>query len=340
MTSRSGSRCTRGRQGSRVFIEAGRLIVESKDSEELVNVPKTTVARITCFGAVTVSAGTRSWALTNDVDVAYLSRRGKYQGQQLSAASGSRVERLRAQVAMSDDETASLRIAREMIETKISHQECLLHRLIRREKSGAVAEVMTRLRGLRAMIPEAATRDELLGVEGAAAAAYFSALGQLVPESLRFDRRSKRPPEDMVNSALSYGYAILVSECVAALIAAGLDPNIGLLHKDRSRRPSLALDLMEEFRPMIVDQVVMVAARRGALKPEHAAERPGEPGVHLNKAGKSALVGAYEKRMLSVTGGAIPGFKGSIRRHLYKQAGLLAHSIIDPDAAWFGTSWR
>jgi CRISPR associated protein, Cas1 family len=112
-------------------------------------------------------------------------------------------------------------------------------------------------------------------VPGAAARAYFGALGQIMPDGMTFAGRSRRPPEDIINAALSYGYAIILGETVSALCAAGLDPAIGLLHADDDNRPSLALDLMEEFRPLVVDQVVVSAARRAELRPEHGhRERP------------------------------------------------------------------
>jgi CRISP-associated protein Cas1 len=101
----------------------------------------------------------------------------------------------------------------------------------------------------RVILAVLSTRDELMGIEGAAAREYFGALGQIMPDGLRFAGRSRQPPGDLINVALSYGYAIIVGEAVSAQCAAGLDPAIGLLHAEQDRRPSLALDLMEEFRP-------------------------------------------------------------------------------------------
>jgi hypothetical protein len=118
---------------------------------------------------------------------------------------------------------------------------------------------------------------------------------------MRFTGRSRQPPADVINAALSYGYAIVLGEAVSALCAAGLDPAIGLLHAEQDRRPSLALDLMEEFRPLIVDQVVIAAARRGELRPEHGRREETLHGVLLTKAGREILVGGYEHRMLQHT---------------------------------------
>ena len=190
------------------------------------------------------------------------------------------------------------------------------------------------------MLPECGTRDELMGIEGAAAREYFAALGQIVPDGMRFTGRSRQPPGDLINAALSYGYAIILGEAVSALCAAGLDPAIGLLHAEQDRRPSLALDLMEEFRPLIVDQIVIAAARRAELRPEHGHREEALHGVLLTKAGREILVAAYERRMLQHTKGALPGLSGSLRRHLYRQAERLAAYVHDPQATWTGLSWR
>lgn len=212
--------------------------------------------------------------------------------------------------------------------------------MTQRDAADEIAEAIRDMRRIRAMLPDATDRDQLLGLEGAAAAAYFSALGRLVPEEVRFSLRSRRPPMDMVNSALGNGYALLLGECVAALVSAGLDPNIGILHEASGRRPGLALDLMEELRPLIVDQVVTAAARRKALTVQHGHSAPNEPGIHLTKAGKEILVRHYERRMLQIRSGAIPNFTGTLRRHLYRQAKLLAKALLNPEQEWVGLSWR
>lgn len=147
-------------------------------------------------------------------------------------------------------------------------------------------------------------------------------------------------PTVLEEAALSFGYTILAGEAVAALAAVGLDPAIGLLHADADRRPSLALDLMEEFRPLIVDQVVLAAIRQNRLTAEHGRAEDGVAGVLLTSAGREVVIGAYERRMLTTTRGALPGFSGSLRRHLYRQAERLAAYVHDPAATWSGLAWR
>ncbi|HEX5494721.1 MAG TPA: CRISPR-associated endonuclease Cas1 [Mycobacteriales bacterium] len=212
-------------------------------------------------------------------------------------------------------------------------------RFVRRDHHEDVVHSIGLLAELLGMLPECANRDELMGMEGAAARAYFDALGRLVPEPLRFTGRNRQPPLDVVNSALSFGYTVLAGEAVTALAAAGLDPAIGLLHTSTGRRPSLALDLMEEFRPLVVDQVVMTAARGGTLRAEHGRGEPGRAGVLLTRAGRQVLLDEYERRMLQVTRGALPGFSGSLRRHLYRQAQRITGQL-ESGQDWTGLSWR
>jgi CRISPR-associated protein Cas1 len=190
------------------------------------------------------------------------------------------------------------------------------------------------------LLPDAATRDELMGIEGAAARAYFAALQVLLPAELGFGGRTRRPPLDVVNAALSYDYEVLLGEAVSALGAAGLDPAVGMLHADDDARPSLALDLIEEFRPLVVDQVVAAAARRGELRLEHGRHEEGVPGVLLTRAGRETVIGAYERRMLQFTRGALPDFAGSLRRHLYRQAERVAAYVTGHSTTWTGLSWR
>ena len=329
-----------GRQGSHVRIQDGRLIVESTDDAELLDVPTGQVERLVCFGAIGISAGVRSWALNAGIDIALLSRRGTYLGELRSADDSRRIGRLRAQLRAADDPDVWLPFARSVIETKLRKQVVLLQRLTRRDTDDVVTHSAGLINQLIGMLGEAADRDGLMGVEGAGARAYFEALGALVPAEVRFDGRSRRPPQDLVNAALSYGYALLVAEAVSASVAAGLEPNAGLLHADHDRRPSLALDLMEEFRPLVVDQLVLAACRSDQLRPEHARRDDQISGVLLTIAGREIILDRYERRMLQTTRGALPGFSGTLRRHLYRQAQRLAQWIEYRDEPWTGMSWR
>ena len=125
-----------------------------------------------------------------------------------------------------------------------------------------------------------------------------------------------------------------------ALLAAGLEPSLGVLHASTDKRPSLSLDLMEEFRPLLVDRTVMALLRSRRLRPEHATVSGDGEGVWLDKDGKKALVDGYEATLQRQVKGALPGFAGTWRRHIHHQAQLLGRAIVEPDYRWSGASWR
>jgi len=328
-----------GVQGSRIRKAQGRVIVESPDEQELINLPMSQIKRFVLFGSVGLSAGVRSWALAEGVGTVFLSRKGNYLGSQTSAQGVADVRRRRAQFRVADDPELSLPLAREIVRSKLAHQQTLLRRFPSVEDADENADAVSQIQNCMRMTELAAGRDELMGLEGAAAQVYFRRFGALVPEPVRFELRSRRPPRDVMNSALGYGYAVLLGECVSALVAAGLDPAVGLLHAEEGNRPSLALDLMEEFRPYVVDQVVIELARRSSLTKAHGRDGE-EGGVLLTKEGKSVLLIAYERRMVRKTAGALPDFRGSIRRHLYRQAQRIANYVEEPSVGWTGLSWR
>lgn len=325
-------------QGGRTRVSKGRLLVESADDAELLDVPTGQVRRLVLMGSVGLTAGARSWAMSNEVDVVFASRRGQYQGSLLAASSHLRADRLRRQVSYGATQSATV-LGRAIVEAKIRKQIVVLQRFGRREHADAVREAISTMNGCQRMLSECTTTAEAMGLEGAAAAAYFPALGSLLPTELAFTLRSRQPPLDVTNSALSFLYTVLLAEAVTAVCAAGLEPGIGVLHADDERRPSLALDLMEEFRPLIVDQVVVEAARQQRLTAQHGRAEEGRSGVLLTKAGREALLNAYERRMQTTTKGALIGFAGTWRRHLHRQAQRLQAAICS-DEVWTGLTWR
>ena len=329
-----------GRDGARVHVSKGRLIVAGADGLPQMSIPRRTVSRIVLTGAVGLSAGARSWALYNDVDVVFLSRHGGYLGQLSAPRDTISARRLLRQAAFSADDAARLPLARAVVAAKLRHQIGVLHRTGRRDRGVDVTEACGKIRSLADETAHAADADELMGIEGAASTIYFEALSRLVPDEVTFSGRSRRPPKDLANAALSYAYAILLAECTGALLAAGLEPSLGVLHASTDKRPSLALDLMEEFRPLLVDRTVMALLRSRRLRPEHAAESADGEGVWLNKDGKKALVDGYEATLQRHVKGALPGFSGSWRRHIHHEAQLFGRAIVEPDYVWTGASWR
>lgn len=328
-----------GVQGSRVRISQGRVLVEDGTDKELLDVPSGQVMRVVTFGAVGISAGFRSWAMDRGVDVVLASRRGTLLGTMVGSRGEVYSARLQAQVHLQDSER-QVELARVIVAAKIAKQMTLLRRFGKKASAETVSTAVTRMSALMAMLEDAGTVDEVMGLEGAAANEYFPAYGSLFPVGLNFRVRSRRPPMDVTNSALSFLYTVLSGECVSAIRAAGMEPSLGVLHRPQEKRPSLALDLVEEFRPLVVDQVVLSAARHKRLLPEHARTDTGRGGVLLTKRGRESILEAYEERMLQVVRGALPDFSGSLRRHVFRQAQRLGGAIADHEREFTGLSWR
>ena len=354
-----------GRDGSRVHVAKERLIVDAPDGLPQMSIPRRMVSRIVLTGNVGLSAGARSWALYNDIDVLCLSRRGTYLGQLAGPRSTANAQRLLRQAEFAADEEARLPLARNIVRAKLRNQLHVLHRLARREREGsadgsagddvesagaALADRRIGVVGLEAAcrdiryimadLPDAASVEEIMGMEGAASNVYFACVAGLLPPEVSFPCRSRRPPKDMANAALSYAYSLLLGECTAALFAAGLEPSLGVLHASTDKRPSLSLDLMEEFRPLLVDRMVFGLLRSRRLRPEHAGPSDDGAGVWLNKDGKKAVVDGYEATLQRSVKGALPGFAGPWRRHIHHSAQLLGRAILEPGYDWVGVSWR
>ena len=329
-----------GRDGAHIHIKAGRVIVDAPGSLPSTSVPKNSVTRIVLSGNVGLSAGARSWAMRSGVDVVCLARRGSYQGALIGANRGAHASRLLAQVALTGDHERRVCLAASLIGAKIRGQIHVLTRIARRDEAVHVADTTAHMHAWRRSLAGARTLDEIMGIEGACSNAYFDALAGCVPADVTFDGRSRRPPRDLPNAALSYGYAILLSECVGALHAAGLEPSLGIAHAPTDKRPSLALDLMEQFRPLLVDQTVMALLRTRKLRPEHGVVEHEAGGVWLGADGKKILVDAYEAACQRSVTGALPGYLGSWRRHIAHSAQMLARAIAEPDYQWSGVAWR
>ncbi len=309
-----------GVQGAGVRISRGRLIVDKQD-HELLSVPTGHVERLVLSGAVGLSAGARSWALANDVDVVLMSRRGSF----LGTVSGghSDADLLRSQLRIVDSPDARIGAAKAMVLGKLRNQRVLLIRFTDAAAADVVNKSIDGIESCEAQIPDVSNLDVLRGVEGMAAKFYWSGFAGVLPE-VDFEGRERRPPPDLVNAALGYGYAILLGECVAACQATGLHPSFGLLHSEEGRRPSLALDLMEEFRPLVIDQVVAELVRRQSLTTDHTRLDSRRGGVLLTEKGRQRLTAGIEDRLLTMAYHVGSGHRTSYRRSIQLQAAALA----------------
>jgi CRISPR-associated protein Cas1 len=324
--------------GSAATLRAGQVVVRHNNADAFT-APVSMVASLVTVGPVGITAGLRNHLVLNDIDTSFLSMNGNWlgrldNGQHPSAAA------LRAQAAVSSDPTRRLEVARHLVEGKVANLRALLQRYGRRENVTVLAEVVDRLDAALVSARSATDLAALLGVEGAATREYFAGLRALLPPHAGFVGRGERPARDPANAALNYGYGVLRGECVSAVRRAGLLPALGYFHDDDDRRPSLALDLMEEFRPLVVDTVVIELFRRGILKPVSFSRQTTNGAVSLTEDGRRRLLGALEERLLTSTTHAATGTQGSLRRTIVLQARQLARVAIDADHRYQSQPWR
>lgn len=322
--------------GGLVRIEDGQLIV-SKGDADLLEVPQSLVGSLALYGSTSLSSGARSFALRENIPVVFLSRRGTYSGV-LTPGRRPTPRLIRAQVRTTDDDFFALAFVKCVIRGKLANARALLLRYGHRSKSDRAIKAAQKCLELREQVVDAQSVDIARGLEGAGAAAYWGGFGSLVSAPFVFEGRRARPSKDPVNSALSFGYAVLLGEVVGALHAAGLDPSFGYLHTDQDNRPSLALDMMEEFRPLIIDTTVLSLLRHNGLN--DSSFRYDDGACLLTESGRRRLIAAYEERMLTVFAHVPSGKRVSYRRALLLQAWQASSSISSGNVTYESVSWR
>lgn len=315
----------------------GTQIVATTPNQTL-EVPLRLLERIVLIGNVALSAPLRSHALRNGPDVVFLSRSGDYLGRlDTGQATRARMSQL-AFVAVAEHR---LRLARSIVAAKVRNQRRLLLRYSRRNgepagESGALLRSATdRLSERVEAVGSAATIESVLGHEGTAARHYFAGLASLVPPDLGFRGRTGRHATDPVNAAMNFGYALLLAETCGAVAAVGLDPGVGALH-EMGNRPALALDLMEEFRPILVDAVVVDAFRRRRLTAPDFRRIAGV--TRFTEEGRRVFLGLYERRLR--TSFRSRGSRAATYRHHVRRQALRLRSSLCDDRPYQALEWR
>ncbi len=288
-------------QGAVLHVEHDTVRV-AVEGETRLRAPLLRLGGIVVFGQVTLTPFLIQRCAEDGRSLVWLTRAGRFKARVEGPTRGNVLLRRAQHLALSDaGQTA--RIARQIVAAKIQNSRQVLLRAAResdddrdREPLGEAAErlaaALERLRSAGRDI------DEARGCEGEAARTYFGVFGHMV----RGDRaafapagRSRRPPRDRANAVISFLYALVRGECASALEGVGLDPQVGFLHALRPGRPALALDLMEEFRPLLADRLAITLINRRQLKADDFESTPGGA-VALTEEGRRAVIVAYQKR--------------------------------------------
>jgi len=309
--------------GTFVGKSGDRLIVKEK-TEVLQEIRLRDIDHVAVFGNVQLSTQAIQALIQADIPITYHSSGGWFIGQ-TTGHSHKNILLRRAQFRVAGSLNESVAVAQHFVSGKILNSRTLLRRNARNIDSS----VLTKLKYLSQKAFQTTTLDELIGIEGAAAQLYFSHFPTMFKShGLTFDwnHRNRRPPKDPVNALLSLGYAILAKQFTVTALSVGLDPYLGFLHQPKYGKPALALDLMEEFRSLIVDSTVITTINTGEISDTHFISRNGE--VALTTPGRITFINSLERRLNTEVTHPVYGYKVSYRRAFEIQARILSKALI------------
>lgn len=310
--------------GAQVAKEGEELVIRAKDLE-LERVRLIDVSRVNLHGSAFITMPALREVLAREIPVALYSHGGWYYGR-VEAHPHKNVFLRLAQYRTATDSARSLAMAQRFVSAKIRNCRVIL----RRNHRALPVEVLEDIREAANRTARADTLSSLLGIEGAAARLYFEHFPGMLRDDLEgeltFDGRNRRPPRDPINALLSFAYALLTSEWTATLSAVGFDPYLGFYHQPHYGRPALALDLMEEFRPIVADSVVIGVINNGIVTPDDFYRSA--TSVVLRPAARKRMIQAFERRMDELVTHPVFGYRISYRRVFDVQARLLGRYLL------------
>ena len=313
----------------------GANIVMQVEGKERARLPIHMLESLVCFGRVLISPPLMGFCAEQGVTITHLSPNGKFLARIEGPVSGNVLLR-RTQYRVSDNDISCAAIVRSVLVGKVHNQRAVLARGLRdygaklpEADRSRLEQARTRMTRIARNLLNTETTNELRGLEGEAAQVHFSIFDQLIRhdgEGFRFSGRNRRPPRDRIYALLSFLYTLLTHDCRSALESVGLDPAVGFLHRDRPGRPSLALDLAEEFRPLLGDRLALSLVNRRQLREKDfiIAE---SGGVILTDEARRTVLTAYQERKREELHHAFIGEKAPIGLLPLLQAQLLARHL-------------
>jgi CRISPR-associated protein Cas1 len=316
-------------QGQGYSIGLKGEVLEIREKGKMVNEARLLeVAQLNLYGNVQLSAQALRELASREAPVLHLSY-GGWLSAVTTPPPHKNIELRRRQFALANDEAACLALARAFVVGKIRNQRTLL----RRNACELPTDTLHRMAEMRRKAEQAPALETLLGLEGTAARDYFANFARMFKATtderepaFDFASRNRRPPRDPVNALLSFLYAMLMKELLVALIGVGFDPYLGFYHQPRYGRPALALDLMEEFRPLVADSVVLSLINNGGLRQTDFIARAGA--VALTDNGRKRVIEAFERRLDTLVMHPLFGYSLSYRRVFELQARLLSRFLM------------
>lgn len=324
-------------EGAHARLENDQVKVEL-EGEKLITVPIHHLGAMVVYGVATVSPPLFMRFADEGRSVVFLDRGGRFRARLEGKRSGNILLR-KAQYDYQTETSRCLSFAKNVVAGKIQNSRQVLMRAARDakdERREVLEAARDDLTDYLQMLPDCATLDMVRGIEGTAAQSYFGAFDSMISHQrtdFRFGGRSRRPPRDRVNALLSFVYSLCTSDCVSALESVGLDPQYGILHAMRPGRPALALDLIEEFRAILCDRLVLNLINRKQITAGDVTERAGGA-VILTDDGRKKVLVEYQRRKHTEVGHAL--FSESVPLGLlpFVQARLMARVFRGDVAAY------
>ena len=281
-------------------LDGGNVVVR-KNGAQAMRLPLHNLEQIVCFNYLGVSPGLMGECAERNIGLCFLKPSGRFLARVTGRAKGNFLLRKR-QYELTADQEARVSIATCCLLGKVANCRVVIERALRDHAMLVDVGALKKVSGFHKLtlrsIRSAETLAELRGLEGAAAKAYYGVFGQLIlhqREDFAFRERSRRPPRDKMNALLSFLYTLLTYEVASALETAGLDPYAGFLHADRPGRPSLALDMMEELRPVFADRLALTLVNRKQIRGEGFVEKE-SGGVLMDDETRKTVLKAWQAR--------------------------------------------
>lgn len=266
------------------------------EKNNILDVPLIKVDGIVVLGRATISPAVVYELLERHIPLTFLTETGRYLGR-LEPEFTKNIFLRKAQWKATENSPIAIRAVQSFVRGKLKNYRNIMVRRQRESTELDLSKNITQLENTIAPIDTTENIDSLRGLEGAGSAAYFRGFDQMIRSTeFKFTRRVRRPPTDPVNSLLSFGYSLLRHDIQGAVNIVGFDPYLGYLHCDRYGRPSLALDLMEEFRPLVVDAMVLSTLNKELLKPEDFETETLSGAVSLTKQGRKTFLKLYTQK--------------------------------------------
>ncbi|MCD8090842.1 MAG: CRISPR-associated endonuclease Cas1 [Clostridiales bacterium] len=323
-------------QGSQISVDGGYCVIVVPNGLKRL-IPIETIEYVSVFGNVHITTPALQMFMKNNITVTLYSQTGGYFGRIMSNENVN-INRQRKQFRLSGNTEFSLKLSKKILKAKIHNQAVVLSRYCPKTDSNEnIKASINQIKITAKSIDRCVSIEQLMGYEGIAAKYYFQGLSKCVSPGFKFSGRSRRPPKDEFNSMLSLGYSLLMNELYGAAEGKGLNVYAGFLHQDRERHPTLASDLMEEWRSVIVDSVVLSLVNGHEVHTEGFTKS--DDGIFLNSETFKVFIRKYENKLNTYNSyldyEEHSGLRISFRRALWFQTAMLAKAIDNEDSSLY-----